>query len=77
MGLVNNDYTLNYMANYRNRGSSFEDLNIYYNKAKEMKVLERYKEFSDDLDYNKIMQENYLLIKLSKEAFNNEKNLPI
>lgn len=67
LGLINNDYILDYMANFKRRGSHFDNFYEYYDKAKEMNVLERWKLFTNDPDYKEIMKKHNDLVELSKK----------
>lgn len=55
-GRNNKDWTLQYMANFSGRGSHFDDITQYYDRAKEMKINERYKQMKDHPKYIEFMK---------------------
>jgi len=63
----NQDWTLQYMANFGGRGSHFDDFKEYYSRAWEMKVNERYKQMKDHPKYIEFMKKYKDLHQISNE----------
>jgi len=74
MDLVNSDDTIQHMAAHRKKGSTFDTFAKFKNQAKNMDVLNRYKKMENNKVYQKIIQKNPELLKLSDKIHKQELN---